>query len=318
MAIKIRDYEVRLTRSKEERKLVRQLRYRCFVGEEGFPATEEQKELGEEYDDFDTHADYMGVFHDGRIIGTYRIIDRAASDELGGFYSETEFDISRIKKRSGNICEMSRACIDAEYRDNPLVMSMLWIGLGEYIQRNKIQILFGMVTWFGGVPVDAAQALSYLYYNHLSPLDLRAVVDANKMDPAVNPKLARMNILPKAFVDKDRAYKEMPALLKGYLRLNGTFGKGVSICPRENDYSIFVMVLTKNINKAYQKRFTGNPNAFDNLGLKDGAIATVGKILALPFKGAFLTLKALAGLFLSDDDLTDAEIEREDIGNENS
>ncbi|MDR3208916.1 MAG: GNAT family N-acetyltransferase [Rickettsiales bacterium] len=312
MAIKIRDYEVRLTRSKEERKLVRQLRYRCFVEEEGFPATEEQKELGEEYDDFDTHADYMGVFYDGKIIGTYRIIDREASEKLGGFYSETEFDITKIKKRSGNICEMSRACIDREYRDNPLVMSMLWLGLGEYIQRNKIQVLFGMVTWFGGGPIDAAQALSYLYYNHLSPANLRASVDMNKMAPSVNPKLTRMNILPKVFVDKDKAFREMPTLLKGYLRLNGTFGKGVSICPREDNYSVFVMVLTKNINKAYQKRFTGNPNAFDNLGLRDGAIATFGKILALPFKGAFLTLKALAGLFLNDDDLTDAEIARDE------
>ncbi|MDR2269252.1 MAG: GNAT family N-acetyltransferase [Rickettsiales bacterium] len=312
MAIKIRNYEVRLTRNKEERKLVRQLRYRCFIEEEGFPATEEQKELHEEYDDFDTHADYMAVFHDGKIIGTYRIIDREASEKLGGFYSETEFDITKIKKRNGNIAEMSRACIDAEYRENPLVMSMLWMGLGEYIQRKKIQILFGMVTWFGGNPVDSAHALSYLYYNHLSPISLRAALDMNKMDERVNPKMTRMNILPRVFVDKDRAFKEMPALLKGYLRLNGTFGKGVSICPRENNYSIFVMVLTKSINRAYQKRFTGNPNAFDNLGLKDRAIMTIGKILLLPFKGAFLTLKAVAGLFLNDEDLQDAEITKDE------
>lgn len=312
MAIKIRDYEVRLTRNKEERKLVRQLRYRCFVEEEGFPATAEQKELGEEYDDFDSHADYMGVFYKDAIIGTYRIIDRQAAEKLGGFYSETEFDITKIKRRKGNIAEMSRACIDREYRENPLVMSMLWMGLGEYIQRNKIQILFGMVTWFGGNPVDSAQALSYLYYNHLSPIGLRATLDVNKMDQAINPKMTRMNILPRVFVDKDRAFREMPALLKGYLRLNGTFGKGVSICPRENNYSIFVMVLTKSINKAYQKRFTGNPNAFDDLGLRARAITTIGKILWLPFKGAFLTLKAVAGLFLNDEDLQDAEITKDD------
>ena len=57
MAIKIRDYEVRLTRSKDERRLVRQLRYRCFVEEEGWEPTEEQKELLEEYDDFDAYAE---------------------------------------------------------------------------------------------------------------------------------------------------------------------------------------------------------------------------------------------------------------------
>jgi hypothetical protein len=169
------------------------------------------------------------------------------------------------------------------------------------------------VTWFGGGPVDASQALSYLYYNHLSPIGLRAVLDVNKMDERVNPKMTRMNILPKVFVDKDKAFKEMPTLLKGYLRLNGTFGKGVSICPREDNYSIFVMVLTSSISRAYQKRFAGNQNAFDNLGLKDGAIAKIGRILLLPFWGAFLTLKAVADLFLESEDLEDAEITKDEV-----
>jgi hypothetical protein len=173
-----------------------------------------------------------------------------------------------------------------------------------------------MVTWFNGSPVDSAQALSYLYYNHLAPFNLRAVVDLNKIDPSVDPRLTRMNILPRAFVDEGRAMREMPALLKGYLRLNGTFGNGVSICPRENDYSIFVMVQPKNISKAYQKRFTGNPNAFEHLGLPAGPIKTIGKILAMPFAGVFMTLKAVAGLFLDEDQLVDAEIEREDDEND--
>ena len=37
MAIKVRDYEVRLTRNKDERRQVRQLRYDVFVEEEGLP-----------------------------------------------------------------------------------------------------------------------------------------------------------------------------------------------------------------------------------------------------------------------------------------
>ena len=42
MTIKVRDFEVRLTRNKEERRQVRQLRYDVFVEEEGASATEEQ------------------------------------------------------------------------------------------------------------------------------------------------------------------------------------------------------------------------------------------------------------------------------------
>ena len=53
MAIKVRDFEVRLTRNKEERRMVRNLRYDVFVVEEGATATAEQHELHEEFDDFD-------------------------------------------------------------------------------------------------------------------------------------------------------------------------------------------------------------------------------------------------------------------------
>ena len=149
MAIKVRDYEVRLTRNKEERRQVRQLRYEVFVEEEGASATEEQKNLREEYDSFDRYAEYMAVFHNGKIVGTYRIIDRNAAEKMGSFYTESEFNISKIKKVDGNIAEMSRACVNREYRDNALVMRMLWAGLGEYVVRRKIAILFGVASWVG-------------------------------------------------------------------------------------------------------------------------------------------------------------------------
>lgn len=317
MAIKIRDYEVRLTRNKDERKLVRQLRYRCFVEEEGFPVTDEQKSLKEEWDSYDTYASYIGVFHKGKIVGTYRILDRDAAEKMDGFYSETEFDITKIKKRRGNIAEMSRACIDKEYRDSSLVMSMLWMGLSEYIQKHKVQLLFGMVSFAWCTPIDRAQAVSYVYYHHLAPMNLRATIKLDKLDPAVHPKMTKMNILPKIWVDKEKAYKEMPPLMKGYLRLNGKFGNGSCIVPKEHGFDLSVIVLTKNISKAYQKRFAGKPDAFENLGLKDSPMATAGKILLLPFKGVFLTLKAVAGLFLDESDLKDAEIEKDEVINEN-
>ena len=215
MAIKVRDYEVRMARNREERKQVRQLRYDVFVEEEGAAATEEQHALREEYDSYDRHADYMVVLHAGRIVGTYRIISRNAAEKMGGFYTENEFDISKIKKARGNIAEMSRACVAREYRENALVMRMLWAGLGEYVVRHKIAILFGVASWVGKNPVASAQAISYLYYNHLSPLNLRARVLSENFADGVNPKMSRMNILPEEFIDKDMATREMTPLVKG-------------------------------------------------------------------------------------------------------
>ena len=301
MAIKVRDYEVRLTRNKDERRQVRQLRYDVFVEEEGASATEEQRNLREEYDSFDRYAEYLAVFHNGKFVGTYRIIYRNAAEKMDGFYTESEFNISKIKKVDGNIAEMSRACVNREYRDNALVMRLLWAGLGEYIVRRKIAILFGVASWVGTKPVESAQAISYLYYNHLSPLGLRATVLSENFAPDVNPKLSRMNILPREFVDEADARRQMTPLIKGYLRLGATFGRGVFIDKPFNTYDVFVMVQTKKIDAAYQKHFLGRENALEHLDVRDGTLKTVGKIMLLPVTGSYKVFRAFFEFLLRED-----------------
>ncbi|MGI5845928.1 MAG: GNAT family N-acetyltransferase [Alphaproteobacteria bacterium] len=311
MAIKVRDFEVRLTRNKEERKQVRQLRYKIFVEEEGAIPTKEQQNLREEYDAYDNFAEYMAVFHKNKVVGTYRIIGREAAEKMGGFYTETEFDIKKIKKVRGNIAEMSRACVDTNYREGGLVMRMLWMGMTDYILKRKIVLMFGVASWVGTQPAHYAQAISYLYYNHLAPISLRPVVAVEKLDESVNPKLTRMNILPKDFVDKALAKSQMTPLVKGYLRLGAQFGKGVFIDKQFNTSDVFVILQTKNMNRAYQKHFTGNENAFDHLVADDGAMKKFGKVMLLPFTGSIALFKAAAQFFLFND-ADDAEIIEEE------
>lgn len=301
MAIKVRDYEVRLTRTKEERKQVRQLRYNVFCLEENASATEEQKTLGEEYDSYDTYADYMAVFHNNKIVGTYRIIDRDAAEKMGGFYTEREYNLSKIKRVKGNIAEMSRACVDGEYRENGLVMRLLWAGLCEYVVKRKISILFGVPSWVGTKPAQSAQAISYIYYNHLSPSHLRATVLKENLDPSIDPRMTQMNILPRVFVDEEEAKKQMTPLIKGYLRLGATFGRGVFIDKGFGTYDLFVMLQTKDIDKTYQKHFTGSENAFDDLAIKEGPLHVLGKIIMSPITGTAKAIRAFAELFMRED-----------------
>lgn len=316
MSIKVRDYEVRMVRNKEERRQVRALRYRVFVEEEGASATEEQKALREEYDAFDRYAHYMAVFHNGRVVGTYRIIDRAAAEKMGGFYTESEYNISKIKRVRGNIVEMSRACVDPDYRENALVMRMLWAGLGEYIVRHKVAVLFGVASWAGKNPVASAQAISYLYYNHLAPMNIRPTVLAENFADGVNPKLSRMNILPQVFVDPDMAVREMTPLIKGYLRLGARFGRGVFVDVPFNSYDVFVLLKTKDIEPAYQKHFLGRENALNDLddGVRDGTIKTLGKIVSFPVTGPLKVMGAFVE-FLLREDAADAEF-RDDADDE--
>ena len=284
MAIKVRDYEVRLTKTKEERRQVRALRYVVFCEEEGAGTTEEQRVLREEYDSYDRFAEYMAVFHNGKVVGTYRIIDRNAAEKMGGFYTESEFNISKIKKVAGNIAEMSRACVDPAYRENALVMRMLWAGLAEYVLRRKIVVLFGVASFVGTKPAKSAQAISYLYYHHLTPARLRAVVAAEKMAEGVDPRMSRMNILPEVFVDAEEARRQMTPLIKGYLSLGASFGKGVFIDKPFNTYDVFVTLQTKDINAAYQKHFFGREDALDGMDvdIREGAIKTFGKLVLTP------------------------------------
>ena len=306
MAIKVRDFEVRLTRNKEERRMVRQLRYDVFVAEEGATPTDEQKELHEEFDEFDKFAEYMAVFHNDKIVGTYRIIDKKAADKMGGFYTETEFNMSKIKKASDNIAEMSRACVAAEYRENALVMRMLWAGLSEYVLRRRIAVLFGVASWTGQKPVESAQAISYLYYNYLSPLRLRARVIPERFADGVDQRMSKMNILPRAFVDEELAKKQMTPLIKGYLRMGATFGQGVFIDKPFNTYDVFVMLQTKNMDAAYQKHFYGRENALEHLDVKRHPIQTLGKIMLMPITGSLNMLGAFFE-FLLREDAADAE-----------
>ena len=309
MTIKVREYEVRLTRTKEERRQVRALRYAVFVEEEGASAIEEQKQLREEYDSYDRFAEYLAVFHQGRVVGTYRIINRDAADKMGGFYTESEFNISKIKNSGANIAEMSRACVDAAYRDNALVMRLLWVGLGEYIVRNKIGIVFGVASWTGTNPAMSAQAISYLYYNHMSPLRLRATVDTTKLADGVNPKLTRMNILPEVFVDAAEARRQMTPLVKGYLRINATFGRGVFVDKPFNTYDVFVMLQTKNMDAVYRKHFFGTDESFEgeDFELPTNFIQTLGKIITSPVKGAVQVARSVFA-FLLREDAHDAEL----------
>ncbi|MGC5230944.1 GNAT family N-acetyltransferase, partial [Klebsiella pneumoniae] len=88
-----------------------------------------------DFDEFDAHCDHLLVIDNARaenkVIGTYRLIRREAAAKCGGFYSRNEYDISPLMDYPGEILELGRSCIDAEYRTGQ-VMQTLWKGLTAY------------------------------------------------------------------------------------------------------------------------------------------------------------------------------------------
>ena len=251
MYFKIGDYEVKMANTPEERQQVRQLRYEVFCLEKGAVATEKQKKLREEYDAYDTYADYMIVLHKNKVVGTYRIITDESAKKGKGFFSETEFDISNIKTSGLKIAELSRACIAPKYRQAVTPLKLLWMGLNKYIDDNKIDILFGIVSFEGTNPMTSANAISYLHRNHLSPTGLRATVHKNKLS-----KIQMSTLLLKNSLNSRTAREEMPTLVKGYLNLNATFGDGVYIDEQFNTHDLFVILQTHDIPPLLKRLFS--------------------------------------------------------------
>ncbi|MCL2369256.1 MAG: hypothetical protein FWC83_01115, partial [Alphaproteobacteria bacterium] len=158
--------------------------------------------------------------------------------------------------------------VEMEYRDSAIAIRLLWVGLAKYALEHKVALVFGVASFVGTRPIDFAHAFSYLYYNHLAPGYMQAPVIVDKLAPNIDRRLIKMNILPRSHVDEKLAIEEMPPILKGYLRLGAMVSDGLFISEEFNDIDVFVMMKVRDINRTYQKYFTGDPNAFDHLVIR--------------------------------------------------
>ena len=175
----------------------------------------------------------------------------ALSDEYTGRteegdYTANEFDIGPLQRRSGAIMELGRSCVDISYRDRS-TMQLLWRGIAEYVMAHRIEVMFGCGSLSGTDPNRHALALSYLYYNHLAPEDLRV-----KALPERYIEMRRVN--PET-IDARRALVALPPLLKGYLRAGAFIGDGAVIDKQFNTIDICVIVKTDLITGRYTRHY---------------------------------------------------------------
>jgi putative hemolysin len=228
-----------------------ELRYRVFFEEMGAPITPELKQTRRDKDAFDEVCDHLLVVDhlpdgDYKVVGTYRLIRREAMHKIGRFYSDGEYDISLIKQHPGEILEVGRSCVDAAYR-NRAVMQLLWRGIGAYVTKFNIEILFGCASFHGTDPQEHAMALAYLYHYHLAPEAIRT--------KALSDRYVPMNTMPKEAVDVKRAFVSLPALIKGYIRLNGFVADGAVVDREYNTTDVGIIVQTSHIDKKYAHRY---------------------------------------------------------------
>ena len=244
--------QVRLAKTAEEVETSQRLRYRIFCGEMGGKASPEIQAQQRDFDKYDNVCDHLLVLDMEKtttaeqVVGTYRLIRREAAEKIGGFYTESEYDVSKIKNYDGNVLELGRSCVEKEYR-NRAVMTLLWRGIGAYASHYNIDLMFGCASFTGDDPKRHAQALSYLYHNHLAPENLRA--------RSLDKLYVDMNMIPAEELDTKAALSELPPLIKGYLRLGGYIGDGAVLDHDYNTTDVCICVQTDLVTEKYYQRY---------------------------------------------------------------
>src|SRR3546814_16622471 len=101
---------VGLARTPDEVEQIQRLRYDVFTEDMGvvFPDAQD----GIEQDRYDPWCEHLMVreLDTGRVVGTYRIVTPAKAREAGGYYSESEFDLSGLDELRTQMVEVGRSC----------------------------------------------------------------------------------------------------------------------------------------------------------------------------------------------------------------
>ena len=250
---RVSNLEVRLALDQDEIEAAMALRYRVFYEEMSAKPSPEVAARKRDFDRFDGSCDHLLVVDNDkyeieeRVVGTYRLIRRAAAAALGGFYSESEYDISQLKDYPGEILELGRSCVAANYRTRG-TMQLLWKGIADYVWKYDVALMFGCASLPGTAPAEHAVALTYLYHYHLAPPGLRA--------RALESRFVEMRQRDPASINPRRALAELPPLIKGYLRLGGFVGDGAVVDHQFNTTDVLILVKTGWVTEKYREHFS--------------------------------------------------------------
>lgn len=225
--------------SKTEIREAQRLRFKVFSEEMG--AFLNSKEPGIDQDLFDAYCEHLLVrdTSSGAVVGTYRLLSPKMAQRVGGYYSETEFDMTRLSHLQESMVEVGRSCVHPQYR-NGATIGLLWSGVTQYMQQMGYAYLIGCAS-IGMQDGGHAAASIYrrLSQEHRSPREWRAF-------PRYRLPLEALNSTLNA---------PLPPLIKGYMRL------GCFICgepawdPDFNTADLLLLLPLSLMNKRYARHY---------------------------------------------------------------
>ncbi len=244
--------EVRLARSEADVRAAQSLRYSVFFEEMSARPTPAVAAARRDFDAFDEVCDHLLVIDNARgrgsrgVVGTYRLMRRAAAARIGRFYTGDEYDIGTLLQYPGEILELGRSCVNADYR-NGYTMNMLWRGVAAYIFEHDVELMFGCASIPGTDPDALSLQLAYLWYYNLAPPGLRP--------RALPERFVDMRRMRQEDIDQREAMNALPPLIKGYLRLGGVIGDGAVVDTEFNTTDVCVIVKTDLVTDKYIRHY---------------------------------------------------------------
>ena len=238
-AVRPRALSVGLAQTPEEIEECQRLRYRVFAEELG--AALHTDNAGIDCDRFDPYCKHLMVRNNltGAIVGTTRILTDRELVHTGMYYSQTEFDLTRILGLGGSFLEIGRTCIDPDHRRGS-TLGVLWQGVARMMVMYDVDYLIGCAS----ISLDdggsyALSVMAALRERHMAPEHLWVY-------PKVPLPAMGVNVCPDVV---------MPPLLKGYLR------SGAMICGEpcwDEDFNVadvFVLLDRNHLAGRYVRHF---------------------------------------------------------------
>ena len=237
--------QVSRARQLDEIRAAQRLRYQVFVHEMG--ARLATTLPGHDIDLFDDYCEHLLVRDEATqtVIGTYRVLTPVQAKRVGSTYSDTEFDLTRLRGLRNRMVELGRSCVHPDHRHGGVIMA-LWTALGEFMVRNQLDTMIGCASiplMQGGVFNGdvAASIWRQVRAKHLAPIEFQ-----------VRPRLA----LPLENLN-DRLDVEAPALIKGYLRLGTKVLGPPAWDPDFNSADLPMLMRLGDLPSRYRKHFLG-------------------------------------------------------------
>lgn len=203
---------------------------------------------GLDVDVFDAYCEHLLVRtvgpdgEPGPVIGTYRVLTPDSARRVGGLYSETEFDLTRLRPLRAKMVELGRSCVHPEHRSGGAILA-LWGALAEFMVRNQLDTMVGCasISMRDGGHV-AASLWEQLRTTHLAPIEWQ-----------VRPRLP----LPVEELDR-HLNVEPPPLIKGYLRCGAKVLGAPAWDPDFNTADLPLLMRIDDLPLKYRRHFLGN------------------------------------------------------------